>query len=362
MVVAPVRSVNHAHHRLALGGFLVIVLAHWAEHLVQAYQIWVLGWARPQSRGVLGQFLPWLVTSEWMHYGYALVMLAGLFLLRPGFVGRARTWWTVALVIQFWHHIEHFLLLLQAQLHTNFFGAAVPTSILQLIYPRVELHLFYNSVGLPADDHRDVPAPSAERAGARADAMQLCAYAGAPDRRTGLTVSRRTRLIVAAVLVLLPLGWLVAVTDRAPTVRLMDSSPADAQSLATAPGEARLNLSAAADPALSHLTVVDSAGRRVDAGAVTAGPGDVLRVPVRIDANGTYTVGYHVIGVAGGQTSGVIRFAVGARASTDAHPAAGHEHGVDGLSATLLLINLIAVIVVVTLLVRRPAPRRAPPQ
>ncbi|MCF0093047.1 hypothetical protein AB0B39_14275 [Micromonospora sp. NPDC049114] len=146
MAVAPVRTLNQAHHRAALGGFLVITLAHWAEHLVQAYQIWVLGWARPQARGVLGQFLPWLVTSEWMHYGYALVMLVGLFLLRPGFVGRARTWWTVALAIQFWHHIEHFLLLLQAQTHHNFFGAAVPTSVLQLIYPRVELHLFYNSV------------------------------------------------------------------------------------------------------------------------------------------------------------------------------------------------------------------------
>ncbi len=146
MAVMSIRSLNHNRHRLALGGFLVITLAHWAEHLVQAYQVWVLNWARPEARGVLGQFYPWLVTSEWMHYGYALVMLACLVLLRPGFVGRARTWWTVALVIQFWHHIEHFLLLLQAQLHHNFFGAAVPTSVLQLVYPRVELHLFYNSI------------------------------------------------------------------------------------------------------------------------------------------------------------------------------------------------------------------------
>ncbi|WP_405425774.1 copper resistance protein CopC [Micromonospora sp. NBC_00617] len=177
-------------------------------------------------------------------------------------------------------------------------------------------------------------------------------------------MSRRTRLLIAAVLVLLPVGWLVAVTDRAPTVRLMDSSPADAQSLTTAPGEARLNLSAAADPALSHLSVVDSAGRRVDSGAVTAGPGDILRVPVRIQANGTYTVVYHVIGVAGGQTSGVIRFAVGTQASgaaaADAH--AGHEHGVDGLSAILLLINFVTVVVLAVLLVRRPAPRRLPPR
>jgi hypothetical protein len=137
---------NGRFHRVLLGGFLAIVLAHWAEHLAQAYQVWVLGSPRPQSRGVLGQFFPWLVTSEWLHYGYAIVMLAFLFLLRPGFVGRARTWWTVALVIQFWHHVEHFLLLLQALTGTMFFGQQVPTSIVQLVLARVELHLFYNSL------------------------------------------------------------------------------------------------------------------------------------------------------------------------------------------------------------------------
>ncbi|TDC63639.1 hypothetical protein E1258_10175 [Micromonospora sp. KC207] len=137
---------NGAHHRAALNVFLVVVLAHWAEHLVQAYQIWVLGMPRPKSRGVLGQFFPWLVSSEWLHYGYAIVMLVLLFALRRGFVGRARTWWTVALAIQFWHHVEHFLLLWQAQAGTVFFGQKVPTSILQLVLPRVELHLFYNSV------------------------------------------------------------------------------------------------------------------------------------------------------------------------------------------------------------------------
>ncbi|BCJ41151.1 hypothetical protein GCM10010168_45510 [Actinoplanes ianthinogenes] len=139
-------SLNHRRHRAALTVFLAVTLAHWAEHLVQAYQIWVLGWPRPQARGVLGQFYPWLVKSEWMHYGYAIVMLVLLFALRPGFVGRARTWWTVALVIQFWHHIEHFLLLVQAQTGHAFFGKPVPTSLLQLLYPRVELHLFYNSI------------------------------------------------------------------------------------------------------------------------------------------------------------------------------------------------------------------------
>ncbi|MEU4219511.1 hypothetical protein [Actinoplanes sp. NPDC026623] len=138
--------INGAGHRLVLGLFMVVVLAHWAEHLVQAFQIWGLGEPRPQARGVLGQFYPWLISSETLHYGYAIVMLIGLFALRNGFAGRARTWWTVALVIQFWHHIEHLLLLIQAQTHHFLFGAAVPTSILQHFYPRVELHLFYNTV------------------------------------------------------------------------------------------------------------------------------------------------------------------------------------------------------------------------
>lgn len=139
-------GLNGRWHRAALYGFLFIVLAHWAEHIVQAIQIWGLGWPRPRARGVLGVPFPFLVTQEWLHYGYALVMLVGLIMLRPGFVGRSRTWWTAALVIQVWHHFEHLLLLVQALAHRNIAGKTVPTSILQLAFPRVELHLFYNAV------------------------------------------------------------------------------------------------------------------------------------------------------------------------------------------------------------------------
>ncbi|MEU5940974.1 hypothetical protein ABZ807_17675 [Micromonospora sp. NPDC047548] len=125
---------------------MAVVLAHWAEHLVQAVQIWYLGWPRPQARGVLGMPFPWLISSEWLHYGYALVMLAGLWLLRSGFQGSARRWWTAALAIQFWHHLEHLLLLVQAQTGHFIAGQPVPTSLLQLVAPRVELHVFYNTV------------------------------------------------------------------------------------------------------------------------------------------------------------------------------------------------------------------------
>jgi hypothetical protein len=139
-------KLNTVWHERALQVFMAIVLAHWGEHLVQAYQVYVLHWPRPKAGGILGLWYPWLISSEWLHYGYAIVMLAGLWVLRAGFTGTSRKWWTAALVIQFWHHIEHLLLLIQAITHHNFWDKPVPFSVLQLIIPRVELHLFYNSV------------------------------------------------------------------------------------------------------------------------------------------------------------------------------------------------------------------------
>jgi len=137
---------NSTWHERALQLFTVVVLAHWAEHLAQAFQIYALGWPLPESRGVLGLWFPFLVQSELLHYGYALVMLVGLWVLRPGFAGRSRTWWTAALVIQFWHHIEHALLQGQALVGANLFGAPVPMSVAQFWIPRVELHLLYNTI------------------------------------------------------------------------------------------------------------------------------------------------------------------------------------------------------------------------
>jgi hypothetical protein len=138
---------NTEWHETALRTFMVIVLAHWAEHLTQAFQVYALGWPVPESRGVLGQFFPWVVKSETLHYGYALVMLIGLFALRKGFTGvQERRWWTIALAIQFFHHIEHGLLQIQAIAGQNLFDRPVPTSLVQLWVPRVELHLFYNTI------------------------------------------------------------------------------------------------------------------------------------------------------------------------------------------------------------------------
>ncbi|MEV4476642.1 hypothetical protein ACFFR3_44550 [Nonomuraea salmonea] len=141
-----VANLNGERHKPALGFFAFIVVAHWAEHIAQAYQVYVLNWPLPEARGVLGLPFPWLVTSEWMHYGYALLMLIGLVLLRRGFTGRSRTWWNISLGIQVWHHFEHFLLLMQVIIGANLLGGPTPRSIIQLLVPRLELHLFYNAI------------------------------------------------------------------------------------------------------------------------------------------------------------------------------------------------------------------------
>jgi hypothetical protein len=141
-------KLNSRWHKRSLQFFMMIVLGHWAEHLAQAWQVYYLGWPRPEAKGVLGLFYPWLVDSEVLHYGYALIMLIGIWVLRKGFTGTSRKWWTVSLVIQFWHHIEHAVLQWQALTHHNWLGSPVPLSFLQMVFPksRVEIHLFYNSV------------------------------------------------------------------------------------------------------------------------------------------------------------------------------------------------------------------------
>jgi len=137
---------NGAWHERALWAFTAVVLFHWGEHLAQTFQIYVLGWNPPAARGVLGLWFPALISSEIMHYLYALVMVVGFWMLRKGFVGLSRTWWMIAFWIQFWHHIEHALLQGQVIVGQNILGSPIPLSVAQLFVPRVELHMFYNTI------------------------------------------------------------------------------------------------------------------------------------------------------------------------------------------------------------------------
>ena len=52
------KKLNGVWHEKALLVYLAIVIFHWAEHILQAIQIWVMGWPRPDSKGFLGYFWP----------------------------------------------------------------------------------------------------------------------------------------------------------------------------------------------------------------------------------------------------------------------------------------------------------------
>lgn len=143
------RTLNGPRHKQAIQVFMMIFLAHLADHLIQVYQVYVLKFPESRSHGLLVQLFPGPITSEtteWFHHGFAFIMLTGLVVLARGFTGQARRWWNLALAIQIWHFFEHTLLTIQVVLQKNLFGSSVPMSILQLVIPRVELHVFYTGI------------------------------------------------------------------------------------------------------------------------------------------------------------------------------------------------------------------------
>lgn len=156
-------KLNGQWHKPAMQVFMLIILLHLSEHIIQGIQLWVLHWPRPHCMGLLGVVYPWMMKTEWLHYGHALFMLLGLIVLRPAItLGKALYWWNIAFAIQFWHHIEHALLLGQSLIHDNLYDFAAPVSMAQIFaqflsgqpnggqpyLPRIELHLFYNLVVL----------------------------------------------------------------------------------------------------------------------------------------------------------------------------------------------------------------------
>lgn len=140
------QRLNGPWHAPALWLYMLIIVAHWLEHVLQIYQIYGLGWEPAKSGGLLGVIYPQLIESETLHFVYDFIQWAGILLLRPGFsgLGRAATYWTIAMLAQTWHYIEHVLLMGQYLTGHYLFGAPQQISILQLWFPRAELHFTYN--------------------------------------------------------------------------------------------------------------------------------------------------------------------------------------------------------------------------
>lgn len=128
--------------------FLVLIGLHWIEHLFQVYQIYFLHMHRECAFGFLGMKYPWLVQTEVLHFAFAGFTFSGMWLVAQNYFtsNKAVHSWVVGWLWSAFHFVEHLLLFWQALLHHNIFGRPVPTSMLQLIFPRVELHLVYNTI------------------------------------------------------------------------------------------------------------------------------------------------------------------------------------------------------------------------
>jgi methionine-rich copper-binding protein CopC len=168
--------------------------------------------------------------------------------------------------------------------------------------------------------------------------------------------------LCAATLVMSPAAGWAADT-------LVSTVPANGAALATAPDSMRLVFSGVLDLSASHVAAYDDAGTRLNSGALrTVGEHTLVQAvtPARV---GTVVAAYHVTFADGGELSGVVRFSVGtgqpptvvdggAQRAAVAEAQAAH-HGVDALSATLLVADGVVLVGVVLLLLRR---RRPPPE
>jgi hypothetical protein len=134
--------------------------------------------------------------------------------------------------------------------------------------------------------------------------------------------------------------------------------------LAVAPTSVELSFAAPPLVDSSHVSVQDQQGSSVDSGPLAGAGENRLRRPVAIRAAGGFTVAYHVVFADGTTTVGVVRFSVGAGTRPPQAPPGGeggHEHGIDPLSALLLLADAAVVVAVGALLLRGPRRPAADP-
>ncbi len=140
------RPFNEVWFRRLLLLYLVLIVGHFAEHVLQIIQAGILGWPRAEAGGLLGLWTPQLLTNESLHFSYNLMQLVGLLALSYQVTGRARVWWRIAIVMQLWHFFEHFLLQSQWLTGIFLFDATRQSGIGELVLPRLELHFIYNAL------------------------------------------------------------------------------------------------------------------------------------------------------------------------------------------------------------------------
>ncbi|AVT32362.1 hypothetical protein C6361_26145 [Plantactinospora sp. BC1] len=142
---------------------------------------------------------------------------------------------------------------------------------------------------------------------------------------------------------------------------LVASDPPDQAVLTAGPPGVRLTFSGPPVEAGSHVSVLDGDGSTLTTGPLVVRPGRAVWQPIAVDAPGDVVVAYHVELSSGGAASGILRFSVGTgelpAPLRAAIPTGDHGHGVDPISAFLLVVDgLVALGVLALLWLRRPLP------
>lgn len=170
-----------------------------------------------------------------------------------------------------------------------------------------------------------------------------------------------SRLLTAATVAIAAVAVIVLTTiplagSAQARASVTSSSPADGAALTGPPTEVELTLSGSPDPAQSHVSVRDRAGSAVNTGQLGRVGGDRLRQPVAISSAGDFTVAYHVVLTDGQEVIGSMRFSVGTgQAPVGAAAAdAPHAHGIDPVSAVVLVIDGAVLLGVLVMLFLRP--------
>ena len=60
-------TLNGSQHLRAVLVYLVIVVGHFSEHLVQVAQVFLFGWERGDAGGILGLYLSGVAENELLH-------------------------------------------------------------------------------------------------------------------------------------------------------------------------------------------------------------------------------------------------------------------------------------------------------
>jgi methionine-rich copper-binding protein CopC len=156
--------------------------------------------------------------------------------------------------------------------------------------------------------------------------------------------SGRAGLTTAAVLVGVAV-LAVLLLARPAGAALSAATPADGSRLDQPPTAVSLTFTAAVTEV--HVAVSDAE----NTGSPTA-DGPTVSQPIRIIRPGQHVVTYHV-GTRDGEVAGTLAFSVGAGAAAPVAPSTHHGGEVDRVTAALIVGNVVVVLVLVVLFLRR---------